>query len=95
MLIIQIALGIVLAVIVLMFLPQIFSLGIWIALLALGIAVVVGIFFLAIEHLAVTLALAIVVGAVAFGEFFSGSKDRLKANIDKEKQRRRGLGYED
>ena len=95
MLIIQIALGIVLAVIVLMFLPQIFSLGIWIALLALGIAVVVGIFFLAIEHLAVTLVLALVFGAVALGAFISGSKENLKADHDQVKRRRKSLGYDE
>lgn len=95
MLIIQIALGIVLAVAVLMFLPQILSLGIWVALLALGIAVVVGVFFLAMEYLAVTLALAIVIGAVVVGIVVSGSKKNLEADQDLVKKRRKSLGYDD
>lgn len=95
MLIIQIALGIVLAVAVLMFLPQILSLGIWVALLALGIAVVVGVFFLAMEYLAVTLVLAIVIGAVVVGIVVSGSKKNLEADQDLVKKRRKSLGYDD
>lgn len=95
MLIIQIALGIVLAVAVLMFLPQILSLGIWVALLALGIAVVVGVFFLAMEYLAVTLALAIVIGAVVVGIVVSGSTKNLEADQDLMKKRRKSLGYDD
>ena len=92
MLIIQIALGIVLAVIVLMYLPQIFSLGIWVALLALGIAVVVGVVFLAMEYLVVTLVLAIFVGGIILVVHKENSHD---ASLDKEKKRRKIFGYDD
>ena len=96
MLIIQVALGVVLGVIILMFLPQILTLGIWAALLALGIAIVVGVFFLAIEYLTTgTLALVIGIGAIVIGAIvIESTKEKLKANRDKEKQRRRSLGYD-
>jgi hypothetical protein len=46
MLIIQIALGIVLAVLVLAFLPQLLSISIWLAVAAIALAVIFGIFAL-------------------------------------------------
>ena len=46
MLIVQIALGIVLAVVLLVFLPQIFSISIWLAAAAVVIAVAIGAFVL-------------------------------------------------
>lgn len=95
MLIIQVALGIVLAVVILMFLPQIFSLGIWVAILAVGIAVLIGVFFLAIEHLAVTATLVIVVGAFVIAEDIFRPKKRLEADHEQEKKRRKLLGYKD
>jgi di/tricarboxylate transporter len=92
MLIIEIALGIVLAVVVLMFLPQIFSIGIWAAVVALVLALVAGVIFLASEYrvVALVIAIAIVIGAI----FFVGG-EYSKGDFDEEKKRRKNLGYDD
>jgi hypothetical protein len=95
MLIIEIALGIVLAVVVLMFLPQIFSLGIWAAILALGLALVAGVIFLAVEYVTATVALviAIVIGGIIF---LIDEESNVNPAVDAaEKKRRQSLGYDE
>lgn len=64
MLIVQIALGIVLAVVLLVFLPQIFSISIWVALAAVAIAVIgTIIYFFTQEPIVVLLLVGIPIGA--------------------------------
>ncbi len=64
MLIVQIALGIVLAVVLLAFLPQIFSISIWLALAAITIAVIGAIiYFFTQEPIVVLLLVGIPIGA--------------------------------
>ena len=64
MLIVQIALGIVLAVVLLAFLPQIFSISIWLALAAITIAVIGAIiYFFTQEPIVVLLLVGITIGA--------------------------------
>ena len=90
MLIVQIALGIVLAVVLLAFLPQIFSISIWVALAAVvfGLIAVVFIFFL---DNPIYLALLV---ALAIGGYVIYKIDAKDGNED-EKKRRKILGYED
>ena len=64
MLIVQIALGIVLAAVLLAFLPQIFSISIWLALAAIAIVVIGAIiYFLTQEPIVVLLLVGIPIGA--------------------------------
>ena len=64
MLIVQIALGIVLAVVLLAFLPQIFSISIWLALAAITIAVIGAIiYYFTQEPIVVLLLVGITIGA--------------------------------
>lgn len=64
MLILQIALGIVLAVVLLAYLPQIFSISIWLALAAIGIGVIGSlIYFFSQEPIIVLLIVGIPMGA--------------------------------
>ena len=96
MLIIEIALGIVLAVVVLMYLPQIFSFGIWAAILALGLALglalVAGVISLAVDYVTVTMLMA----ALVIGGIFLVIRDQSSAvNLAEEKKRRQSLGYDE
>lgn len=90
MLIVQIALGIVLAVVLLAFLPQIFSISIWVALAAVAFGLVaVGFLFFLDNPVLVGLLIAISIGG-----YFIIKTDAEGGN-EEEKQRRKALGYED
>lgn len=90
MLIVQIALGIVLAVVLLAFLPQIFSITIWVALAVLVIAAVgIGIYFLTSEPVViVVLAVIAVCGYLV-------RKDSTSSGEKAEEKRRKMLGYDE
>ncbi len=90
MLIIQIALGIVLAVILLAFLPQIFSIGVWLAIAALVVAAVGVAIYLLVEYFEFIVAILVFVIVVAL---ISRSSDN--SGLDDEKKRRKALGYDD
>ena len=90
MLIVQIALGIVLAVVLLAFLPQIFSIGVWLAVVVLAlVAAGVAIYFM-FEYFEYIV--AIFAAFIALALFFRQSNN---LNLDDEKKRRKALGYED
>jgi hypothetical protein len=72
MLIIQIALGIVLAVILLAFLPQILSISIWVALAAVGIGVIGAvIYFFTQEPIVFLLIVGVPIGALFAYKIYS------------------------
>jgi hypothetical protein len=77
MLIIQIALGIVLAVILLAFLPQILSISIWVALAAVGIGVIGAvIYFFTQEPIVFLLIVGVPIGALFVYKIYSAEAQK-------------------
>jgi hypothetical protein len=98
MLIIQIALGIVLAILLLNFLPQILKLTAWGLVAVIVLILVWASIYLFIEY---TTAFVVIGGTIAFIGYFvirdmrDSSTSRPKSYSDKERERRRELGYKD
>ena len=94
MLIIQIALGIVLALIILALLPTIFKIGVWLSLATIVILMVgLGIYFF-IENAGTIIAiLTIILCGVGISILIGRYDD--KSILEKEKKRRELLGYDD
>lgn len=90
MLILQIALGIVLAVILLAFLPQILSIGIWLVVAIAAVAVVGAAIYFMFEYIEyIVAALALFIGVALL------VRKTDVVNLDEEKKRRKALGYDD
>jgi hypothetical protein len=109
MLIVQIAVGIVLAVLILAFLPQLFTLAIWLVLLALAVSLAVGVIALAFAYPTFGVLLGLLLGLQTLGWVFFFAQDQFKNNFDRfppwfkhlvqqpdraESRRRAALGYE-
>ncbi len=90
MLIVQIALGIVLGVILLAFLPQIFSISVWLLVIALGVAAAGAALYFMFEYFEYIVAIFVLFIAIALLVRKSNN-----VNLDDEKKRRKALGYDD
>jgi hypothetical protein len=90
MLIVQIALGIVLAVLVLAFLPQLLSISIWLGLAALVLGLIAVAFFFFLDNPIIVVLLV----AFAVVGYFVIKMDSKDGN-EEERKRRKNLGYDD